>query len=129
MNLMCKMLNTERLMWCHLLLEEYGPELWYIKGEHNIVADSLSCLEITSNELYEQMSFEDICHLYTADEEDFPAECPFSYAKILHKQNKDQDSQRSDSKILKGMWQNKECSLESPSSQSQEKVRLSYLTS
>ena len=41
-----------------LLLEEYGPELRYIKGENNIVADALSRLEIASNELYEQMSFQ-----------------------------------------------------------------------
>jgi hypothetical protein len=27
-----------------LLLEEYGPELIYIKGENNIVADALSPL-------------------------------------------------------------------------------------
>jgi len=28
-----------------LVLEEYGPELRYIKGEHNIVADALSRLD------------------------------------------------------------------------------------
>jgi hypothetical protein len=29
-----------------LVLEEYGPELRYIKGEHNIVADALSRLDL-----------------------------------------------------------------------------------
>eukprot|EP00804_Cyclotella_cryptica_P002628 CCRYP_010433-RA/>CCRYP_010433-RA protein AED:0.34 eAED:0.33 QI:0/-1/0/1/-1/1/1/0/214 len=30
--------------WC-LLLEEYGPEIVYIKGIHNTVADAISCLD------------------------------------------------------------------------------------
>ena len=33
-----------------LILEEFGPELKYIKGENNVVADSLSCLEISDNQ-------------------------------------------------------------------------------
>ncbi len=33
--------------WC-LILEEYGPELHYLKGEKNIVADALSRLTIQS---------------------------------------------------------------------------------
>ena len=32
------------MRWRLLLLEEYGPTLEYIKGEKNIVADSLSRL-------------------------------------------------------------------------------------
>jgi hypothetical protein len=32
------------MRWC-LVLEEFGPELIYIKGKHNIVADALSPLE------------------------------------------------------------------------------------
>ena len=30
----------------HLIIEEYGPELIYVKGENNIVADALSRLPI-----------------------------------------------------------------------------------
>ena len=33
-----------------LVLEEYGPELLYIRGENNIVADALSRLEIIPEE-------------------------------------------------------------------------------
>ena len=40
-----KSLNTERVMRWRLILEEFGPELKYIKGENNVVADSLSRLE------------------------------------------------------------------------------------
>ena len=33
-------------MYCwHLLLEEYGPKIVFIKGVDNIVADAISCLE------------------------------------------------------------------------------------
>jgi hypothetical protein len=34
--------NTERVMRWRLILEEYAPELIYLKGKHNIVADALS---------------------------------------------------------------------------------------
>ena len=37
-----KTFNTERVMRWRLLIEEYGPELRYIKGKDNIVADVLS---------------------------------------------------------------------------------------
>ena len=38
-------LTSDRVYcWC-LILEEYGPEIIYIKGEDNIVADAMSRLE------------------------------------------------------------------------------------
>ena len=47
MNLTHKTFNTNRVMRWRLLLEEYdGPNLKYIKGEHNIVADHLSRLNL-----------------------------------------------------------------------------------
>ena len=45
-NLTCAHFNTERVMRWRLILEEYGPELRYIKGEKNIVADALSRLDL-----------------------------------------------------------------------------------
>ena len=33
-----------------LILEEFGPELKYIKGENNVVADALSCLKMSDNQ-------------------------------------------------------------------------------
>ena len=41
-NLVYKTFNTERVMRWRLLIEEFGPELCYIKGEQNIVANVLS---------------------------------------------------------------------------------------
>ena len=41
-NLAYKSFNTERVMRWRLILEEFGPELKYIKGENNVVADPRS---------------------------------------------------------------------------------------
>jgi hypothetical protein len=41
-NLTYKIFNTDRVMRWRLILEEFGPDLNYIKGEKNVVADSLS---------------------------------------------------------------------------------------
>jgi hypothetical protein len=38
-------LNSDRVYRWRLLLEEYGPEIVYIKGIHNTVADALSRLD------------------------------------------------------------------------------------
>jgi RNase H-like domain found in reverse transcriptase len=48
-NLTCKNFNTERVMRWRLILEEYGPELHYIKGESNVVADALSRLDMLAD--------------------------------------------------------------------------------
>jgi hypothetical protein len=45
-NLVYKHFDTERVMhWC-LILEEFGPTLTHTKGEHNVVADTLSRLDL-----------------------------------------------------------------------------------
>ena len=43
-NLTYKKFNTERVMRWRLILEEFGLELKYIKGENNVVAGALSRL-------------------------------------------------------------------------------------
>ena len=45
-NLTYKTFNTDRVIRWRLILEEYGPEFIYVKGEHNIVADALSRLTL-----------------------------------------------------------------------------------
>jgi hypothetical protein len=37
--------TLDRVYRCRLLLEEYGPEIVYIKGIHNTIADAISRLE------------------------------------------------------------------------------------
>ena len=44
------MFNTERVMSWRLILEEFGPELKYIKGENNVVSDALFRLEMSDNQ-------------------------------------------------------------------------------
>jgi transposase InsO family protein len=45
-NLTYKNFNSDRVMRWRLYIEEYSPELQYIKGTNNVVADALSRLEI-----------------------------------------------------------------------------------
>ena len=49
-NLTYKFFNTERVIRWRLILEDFGPELKYIKGENNVVADALSHLENNPNQ-------------------------------------------------------------------------------
>ena len=48
-NLTYKNFNTDRVMRWRLILEEYGPDLRYIQGEKNVVADALSRLHMNNN--------------------------------------------------------------------------------
>ena len=66
-NLTCKFLNTERVIRWHLILEEFVPELKYIKEENNGVADALSLLEKSSNQ-----EILNIYELYGYDDKDLP---------------------------------------------------------
>ena len=50
-----------------LILEEFGPELKYIKGENNVVADALSCLEKSPNQ-----EILNISEIYGYYDEDMP---------------------------------------------------------
>ena len=45
-NLTFTQFNTERVLRWRMVLEEYGPELVYIKGHDNVVADALSRLDL-----------------------------------------------------------------------------------
>ena len=57
-NLVYKHFNTERVMRWRLILEEYGPELIYIKGENNVIADAWSQMRL-SNEDFSEEAFAD----------------------------------------------------------------------
>ena len=50
-----------------LILEEFGPEIKYIKGENNVVSDALSCLEMSDNQ-----EILNISELYGYDDKDLP---------------------------------------------------------
>jgi predicted aspartyl protease len=95
-NLTCKNFNTERVMRWRLLLEEYGPELHYIKGEHNIVADALSRMDMVKEPVTESLPLEEAASLFAGDEQEleFPQDFPLSYAEIQEKQKRDAVIQR-----------------------------------
>jgi hypothetical protein len=84
-NLTHKNFNTERILrWC-LIIEEFRPTREYIKGPKNIVANTLSHLEMTSD-----MESLDIADCYVLDSDDLPDNAfPISYTLINRKQKKD----------------------------------------
>ena len=51
-----KNFNTDRVLIWRLILEDYGPDIEYIKGEKNIVADALSILLLNRNQENTQKS-------------------------------------------------------------------------
>ena len=80
-NLVYKHFNTNQVIRWQLLLEEYGPELIYIKGQNIIVADALSCLDMTDHDFsHEVLAF---------GGKEFPASYPLSFSQIEHEQLKD----------------------------------------
>jgi hypothetical protein len=54
------------MQW-HLIIEEFRPTMEYIKGPKNIVTDTLTCLEMTSNTEYLDMA-----DCYGLDSDDLP---------------------------------------------------------
>jgi hypothetical protein len=87
-NLTHKNFNTKRVMRWRLIIEEFGPTMEYIKGPKNIVADTLSHLEMTSN-----MESLDMADCYGLNSDDLPEDAfPISYTLIDHKQKKDKTS-------------------------------------
>ena len=60
-NLTCANFNTDRVIRWRLIIEEYGPNLKYIEGPKNIVADALSRLGLKDNpdfkDILEQCNF------------------------------------------------------------------------
>ena len=68
-----------------LILEEFGLELKYIKGENNVVADALSRLEMSDNQ-----EILNIYDLYGYNDEDLPDSAyPILYHDIAKAQKTD----------------------------------------
>ena len=94
-NLTCKNFNTERVMRWRLVLEEFGPELLYIKGEDNVVADALSRLPMLPTATFDaKYGDEQLMGEFLANDPinplgGFPKDFPCSYAELAHEQSKD----------------------------------------
>ena len=86
-NLTYKNFNTNRVMRWRLAIEEYGPELIYIKGEKNVVADALSRLA-TKDESNNNLEF--ISDQFGFDDQDLPANMyPLKFSTIARYQEQD----------------------------------------
>jgi hypothetical protein len=87
--------NTERVMRWRLILEEYAPEFLYLKGEHNIVADALSRLELVTTTEHSSGEQHDIHYLadhFGLEDDDLPADAyPLHYKTIALYQRRQKD--------------------------------------
>ena len=73
-----------------LILEEFGPELKYIKGENNVVANALSRLEMSDNQ-----EILNISEIYVYEDKDLPDSAyPIRYHNIAKAQETDAKLQR-----------------------------------
>ena len=79
-NLTCKHFNTERVLRWRLILEEYNPDLKYIKGEDNIVADALSRLDL--KDPTDLTTPEQMAEAFAADDDDL--EIPTDTYPLAH---------------------------------------------
>ena len=67
-NLTYKKFNSDRVMRWRLFIEEYSPDLRYVKGKKNVVADAMSRLEIDTPHKEEcHYTVEDMAKLYTPE--------------------------------------------------------------
>ena len=66
-NITYKMFNTEFVMHWRLILEEFVPELKYIKGENNVIANALYRLDMIDNQ-----NILNISDIYSYDDADLP---------------------------------------------------------
>jgi len=88
-NLTYKNFNTERVMRWRLILEEFGPELIYIKGENNIVADALSRLDM-QEQPPDTQSIDYLAECFGLDDKDLPIYAfPLKYSLIQKHQQAD----------------------------------------
>ena len=73
-----------------LILEEYGPELRYIKGENNVVADALSRLEIMDQPISKDSA--SMAEHYGLEEDDLPKDAfPLRYKTLMIHQQTDKE--------------------------------------
>jgi len=90
-NLTYKHFNSDRVMRWRLFIEEYSPDLRYIKGEKNIVADAMSRLEMLDTPM-DKADFTEALRakFYGFEDDDLPDTAfPLSYALLGKAQSTD----------------------------------------
>ena len=98
-NLTYKTFNTERVMRWRLIIEEFSPELVYIKGERNIVADALSRLSIDDSQV-DQLPTSSLAEHYGNTKEDLSS----TVFPLRYKDN--QRAQQTDAWLLSQLQSN-----------------------
>ena len=91
------MFNTENVMRWRLIVEECVPELKYIKGENNVVADALSRLEMSDNQ-----EILNIYELYGYNDADLPD------SAYLIRYHNDSKAQETDAKLNQNLVSHKD---------------------
>ena len=100
-NLTYKNLTSDRVMRWHLFIEEYAPELRYIKGEKNVVSDALSRLPIHEQPQATSLeAFFIIFDSYETEKEEFMDSHPLTYTQLNKAQQKDKNILKILMKIL-----------------------------
>ena len=93
-NLTYKKFNSDRVMRWRLYIEEYSPDLHYIKGENNVMADALSRLDCEDEiPTQEALITEEMCsdwYCYAKEEKSFDSH-PLSYGQLETAQKVDKD--------------------------------------
>jgi hypothetical protein len=86
--------NSDQVYWRWLLPEEYHPEIFHIKGIHNTVADTISCLDYcpVQNNREAWMTFTQCwcyyaAHALTQQQAIHPASMNLVYANIAVKRS------------------------------------------
>ena len=91
-NLTYKTFNSDRVMRWRLYIEEYSPDLQYIKGEKNVVADALSRLDMEEEpNLHKALITEEMCWtgiVITKEEMTYDSH-PLSFQHLEKSQNAD----------------------------------------
>src|SRR5687767_6694104 len=96
-NLTQRKFNSDRVMRWRLYIEEYSPDLKYIKGENNVMADALNRLDC-EDEIPQMEAFitDKMCsdwYCYAKEEKTYDSH-PLSYEKL-------EKAQQADKQLLK----------------------------